>query len=52
MTGDRVHGINKGLARTSKVNWRCVIYTGRGWEVQIRKRELSMSWDRCGQTGM
>jgi len=45
MSGDRVHGINKGPARISKVNWRCVIHTGRDWEVQIRKRGLSVGWD-------
>jgi len=40
MLGDRVYGINKGPARISKVNWRCMIYTGRDWEVQMRKRGL------------
>jgi len=36
-------------ARMSKVEWREMIYTGRGLRVWMNWIVLSVGWDRCGQ---
>ena len=38
----KVHKVSKDLVRTSKVEWRDVIYTRRGQKVWMRKEILSM----------
>ena len=43
-----VYRINKGPARIFEVNWRYVICTGREQKVQMKKKGLSMNWDRYG----
>ena len=35
-------------ARTSEMKWRSVICTRKGWKVQMREHELSMSQNRYG----
>ena len=52
MSGMEIYGVGKGPARMSKVIWRQLICTRRGWGVWIRKKVLSIGWDRCGQNGM
>ena len=49
MLGDRGHGINESPVKISEINWRYIIYTKGGWEVQIKKKGLFMSWNRCSQ---
>jgi len=43
----KVYGVNKSPVRISKVKWRQLICTERGWEVQIRKMLSG-----CGQNRM
>jgi len=30
------------------MKWTGIIHTGRGWEVWMRDRRLSVGWDECG----
>jgi len=43
-----IYKVNKRLVRMSKMEWKQLICTGRGWGVQMREKVLSMGWDRCG----
>ena len=43
------HGVSKDLARTSKVKKKCIIYTKRGWKMQMREKSYSSAWDRYSQ---
>ena len=41
-----VYRVSKKPARTSKGEWRKVIYTKRDLRVQIKEEALFMGWDR------
>jgi len=45
MSGIKVYRVGKKLVRTSKKEWREVIYTRRGQRVQIREKVLFIGWN-------
>ena len=45
MSGMEIYKVGKSLVRTSKREWKDMIYTKRGQKVQMKEEMLFMSWD-------